>query len=84
MFRIGDRVRVRHEPQPPQGPFPSEPLGRIQTYPGAATPSRELVTTTGTHLMYWIVFDTPQFDADGDGPYESAEVNSKYLEPATG
>ncbi len=82
MFRVGDRVRVRQDRQFPPGPFPGEPLGRVENYPGMAAPYRELVSTTGTHLMYWIVFDTPQVDADGDGPYGSAEVRSKYLEPA--
>lgn len=84
MFMVGDRVRVRQDPLFPPGPFPAEPLGRVQPYPDIAAPYREFVTATGTHLMYWIVFDSPQFDGDGDGPYESAEVNSKYLEPAAG
>ena len=80
LFRVGDRVKVRQDPQFPPSPFPGEPLGRVETYPGMATPYREFVTPTGTHLMYWIVFETPQVDADGDGPYTSAEVNFKFLE----
>jgi hypothetical protein len=29
--------------------------------------------------FYWVVFDEPQFDADGDGPYGSAEIQAEYL-----
>ena len=46
MFRAGDRVRVRQDPQFPPGPFPAEPLGRVETYPGMATPYREFVAPT--------------------------------------
>jgi hypothetical protein len=37
---------------------------------------------SGPRRSYWIVFDEPQFDADGDGPYRSSEVLDKYLERA--
>jgi len=30
---------------------------------------------------YWIRFDEPQLDADGDGPYSDSEVLERYLEP---
>jgi len=42
--------------------------------------SRSVATTSGPSWFYWIVFDEPQFDADGDGPYISAEVLAKYVE----
>jgi hypothetical protein len=44
--------------------------------------SRSVETTSGPSRFYWIVFDEPQLDADGDGPYVSSEVLAKYVEPA--
>jgi len=29
--------------------------------------------------FYWVVFDQPQQDGDGDGPYLAGEVESEYL-----
>jgi hypothetical protein len=31
--------------------------------------------------MYWVWFDQPQFDADGDGPYKGGEIENERLEP---
>ena len=81
VFKAGDRVRVRRDPHFPPGPsFPAEPFGTVQNYPGTAQPYREIASPTGAHRFYWIEFESPQVDADGDGPYVSAEVNVKYLE----
>jgi hypothetical protein len=35
-------------------------------------------------FTYWVQFDEPQRDTDGDGPYESSQVLSKYLETVEG
>ncbi|MGA2307736.1 MAG: hypothetical protein ABSH29_26635 [Acidimicrobiales bacterium] len=37
-------------------------------------------TTTGVRRLYWIAFDEPQFDVEGNGPYPSSQVLDKYLE----
>jgi hypothetical protein len=29
---------------------------------------------------YWVRFDEPQYDTDGDGPYDTSQVLGKYLE----
>jgi len=34
----------------------------------------------GILTTYWVIFDEPQLDVDGDGPYESSQVLEKYLE----
>jgi hypothetical protein len=71
----GSRVRVHRDPDYGPGPWPSEPLGTVGSY--------ELVSTRqGPERTYWITFDEPQFDADGDGPYVSSQVEESYLEPA--
>jgi hypothetical protein len=31
-------------------------------------------------IFVWVVFDNPQYDADGDGHYSEAEINTDYLE----
>ena len=28
----------------------------------------------GVHTVYWVWFDEPQFDADGDGPYGGGQI----------
>jgi hypothetical protein len=41
--------------------------------------AREMESLKGKELFYWIKFDTPQIDVDGDGLYHEAEINSDYL-----
>jgi hypothetical protein len=36
--------------------------------------TRQEVSALGTHTVYWVWFDEPQFDADGDGPYSGGQV----------
>ncbi len=36
----------------------------------------------GPERTYWVAFDEPQRDTDGGGPYISAQVLERYLEPA--
>jgi hypothetical protein len=33
----------------------------------------------GVGLFYWVTFDSPQVDADGDGPFNCAEIDSRFL-----
>jgi hypothetical protein len=44
---------------------------RLLTHPAVRSCQRE----------YSVVFDEPQFDADGDGPYRKAVIWDRYLEP---
>ncbi|MBX3244255.1 MAG: hypothetical protein KF685_07340 [Acidobacteria bacterium] len=41
---------------------------------------REVKTTCGEKRFYWIKLYTSQLDADGDGPYEQAEIECNYIE----
>lgn len=36
-------------------------------------------TRQGEDYFYWVVFDEPQHDLSDDGPYESAQILSRYL-----
>ena len=29
--------------------------------------------------FYWVSFDEPQMDGDGDGPYRAGEIETEYL-----
>ena len=45
--------------------------------------SRKVKTRNGEKLFYWIRFDSPQLDADGDGLYREAEIEKRFLELIT-
>jgi hypothetical protein len=42
------------------------------TWDGGLT--RQESSALGTHTVYWVWFDGPQLDADGDGPYSGGQV----------
>ena len=31
--------------------------------------------------FHWVVFDEAQWDSEGDGPYQEAEIDADFLEP---
>jgi hypothetical protein len=35
----------------------------------------------GILLFYWVKFVEPQTDADGDGRYQEAEIDSNFIYP---
>lgn len=35
---------------------------------------RQEVSALGTNTVYWVWFDEPQFDANGDGPYRGGQI----------
>ena len=36
--------------------------------------TRQEVSALGTHTVYWVWFDEPQFDAEGDGPFRGGQI----------
>ena len=82
ILRAGQRVRVMSDPLYGPGPWPAEPMGTVVEYPGGLDGEtwRPIMTTSGPRRFYWIVFDEPQLDGDGDGPYAEAEVLDDDLE----
>ena len=36
--------------------------------------TRQEKSALGMHTVYWVLFDEPQFDADGDGPYRGGQI----------
>ena len=73
-FSAGDRVRVSDDFFWAKGA-----VGTIAAPPDAVTSIggewdggliRQEVSALGTNTVYWVWFDEPQHDADGDGPYK--------------
>ena len=71
----GTRVRVRQDRRFPPGPWPAEPSGTIDHLPSSIQQSQR-----GPLRMYWVMFDEPQFDVEGDTAYIKAEVAHIYVE----
>lgn len=71
---IGTRVKVRCDPDFGPGPWPAEPTATVIGLPQVVEGRAGELTT------YWVEFDEPQTDADGDGPYSTSQVLAKYLE----
>jgi hypothetical protein len=82
-FQIGQRVKVKTGCS-----FKSGTIGTIARPPEALI---KVVDYGESHFrkgpnferrdyFVWIVFDEPQLDGDGDGPYPEAEIQSRCLE----
>jgi len=80
----GTRVRVVRDPGW-NGPWPAEPVGTI----GPPVPVRTINLATmpevnvpederGPMREFYVAFDEPQLDGDGQGPYRAAVIWEKY------
>ena len=74
----GTRIRVLRDPGYGPGPWPAEPTGRVEFLGSRAF--EEIETRLGRDRMYFVRFDEPQYDRDGDGPYEFSQVLGMHLE----
>lgn len=72
----GTRVRVVHD-RAWHGPWLQEFSGTVSAM-AAPVPIRIPRAEAG-ELEYWVEFDQPQRDADGDGPYRKALIWARYL-----
>ena len=77
-FSVGDRVIVS-----PDFFWAKDATGTIANPPLEVTAlsgpwkeglTRQEVSALGTNTVYWVWFDEPQFDADGDGPYRGGQI----------
>jgi hypothetical protein len=80
-YQVGSRVQVMRDPEFGPGPWPAEPTGRVTSSP-SGEPFVVVQTRKGPERTWWITFDEPQRDADGDGPYTRSQVLERYLRPA--
>ena len=75
--KLGSRVFVREDPEFGPGPWPAEPTGRIAGDLDDATWAT-VNTRQGPERMWWVRFDEPLHDAEGDGPYKESQVLERY------
>jgi hypothetical protein len=61
------------------GPWQQEYCGTIDDM-GAPEQIPNRAAQPG-ELRYWVHFDEPQYDADGDGPCRKASIWPRYLRP---
>ena len=82
-FVVGDRVRISNEFF-----WAAGATGTITKVPGAVTAiggtwdeelTREETSALGTHTVYWVSFDKPQYDAEDDGPYKAGCIWEEAL-----
>ena len=83
-FAPGDRVRVGKNYHWAKGATgtvqlpPTAVSGLAEGWRGAV---RSVQGADRVLTFYWVAFDAPQRDADGDGPYAGGEIQAEYLEP---
>lgn len=89
-FHAGDRIRVSETFFWAKGALGTiaEPPDEVLTIGGqwSAQISRVEISALGEHTVYWVWFDEPQLDGDGDGPYRAGsiwETALTLLPPAT-
>jgi len=75
-LRIGDRVRVAETSLWAQGAAGT--VGeRLELGYDPEVPAR----IVDSMAAYWVDFDEPQMDGDGDGPYDGGEIDESDLSP---
>jgi hypothetical protein len=82
-FSINDRVRIAEEFFWAKGATgtitepPPEVVGISGPWDNNLT--RQERSALGIHTVYWVWFDVPQFDADGDGPYRGGSIHETAM-----
>jgi len=82
-FVAGDRVQVSDDSfwaKTARGTISSPPDEVIRisgSWDGGLT--RQETSALGTNKVYWIWFDEPQYDADGEGPYRGGSIWERAL-----
>src|SRR5260370_42227675 len=82
-FSPNDRVRVSTEHHWARGASATicaPPLSVVSVAEGWTGLTRTVESLRGPLTFYWVQFDEPQRDADGDGPYIEAEIEAVALD----
>lgn len=48
--------------------------GRVPSPPWDSGLTQQEESALGTNTVYWVWFDEPQYDAEGDGPYRVGSI----------
>jgi hypothetical protein len=81
-FSVGDRVVVSRDFYWAKGATgtiaapPQEVVSLSGPWDGLTRIERSAL---GEATVYWVEFDEPQLDADGDGPYRAGSIHEKAL-----
>jgi hypothetical protein len=77
-FSAGDRIRVSDSFFWAKGATSiiSAPPDAVTSISGEwdGGLTRKEASAVGTNTVYWVWFDEPQHDADGDGPYRGGQI----------
>ncbi|MES9838164.1 MAG: hypothetical protein AB2728_16415 [Candidatus Thiodiazotropha sp.] len=89
-FKLGDRVFIEGHwnfPNGCTGTISKPPKSSIEHMPDQKLRNgikRTVKRKKGSIVFYWVKFDTPQTDTDGDGPYLEGEIEAEYIKPVDG
>ncbi len=84
-FAVGDRVYISDPDWPDfwangaNGTVRQPPSPVVELGGGWIEHARMVDTTAGKRPFYWIQLDEPRRDAEGDGPYQEAEIAESSL-----
>ena len=84
VFSPGDRIRISEDDHWAKGEFGTimqPPDYVVNSADGWDGTHRYVSALKGMLIFYWVRFDQSQIDADADGPYAEAEMDSDYLIP---
>jgi hypothetical protein len=85
-FKAGDKVFIKGHwnfPNDGNGTISNPPSFAVELVAGQIDPwdgiHRMVKGRKGPIEFFWVVFDEPQHDGDGDGPYMGGEVEAEYI-----
>jgi hypothetical protein len=81
-FTVGDLIQISkdyHWAGSATGEIIKTPDYILEIATGWENNMREVKALHGILYFYWVKFDEPQIDADGDGPYGQAEIDSNFM-----
>ena len=83
-FSLGDKIKISdkyHWAKGVRGTVIIPPASVVEFSDGWREVYREVASLNGKLIFYWVKFDSPQLDADADGPYAEGEIDANHLLP---